>query len=331
MDEKEKIEVVTGIDVYQSEEKAAIDIQIATAKAYPREIKRCVDEAIAVVTMDKATAETCNYSLPRGGKSIAGPSVHLARVLAQVWGNLRIESKVINITHNQIISQAVCFDLEKNYAVKVEVRKRITNKHGQKFNDDMITVTGNASNAIAYRNAVFAVIPKAVTEKVYHASKNMITGDLSSEEKLIGKRNQVLKGFNDTYGVSEKQILTVLGLETIRQIKQDEIFFLIGLAQAIKDGDTTIADTFGTKKPKDNSKISEEIKKVQELIKGKKQKSTGKEDLKLKKMVFKSEDEARDFFIKDNGLVAASVEGKELYETSRELGIEVVINDGKLM
>ena len=268
---EEKIKVIqTDIDIYQSEEKAAIDIQIATAKAYPREIRRCVEEAIAVVTMDKATAETCNYSLPRGGKSISGPSVHLARVLAQVWGNLRVESKVINITHNQIVSQAICFDLEKNYAVKIEVRKKITNKQGQKFNDDMITVTGNAANAIAYRNAVYAVVPKAVVNKVYDASKNMITGDLSTEELLIKKRNTVLKRFQNTYNVSEKEILTVLGLETIRQIKQDELLHLIGLGQAIEDGDTTVADTFGGKKSKKKAKSPEEVQKEKDLLKKKK-------------------------------------------------------------
>lgn len=257
MSEEIAIAQVETVDLY-NDEKAAIDVQIATAKRFPREIRRATDNSIAVATMDKQTAETCNYSLPRGGVNVAGPSVHLARIIAQEWGNLRVESKVISITNNQVVSQAVCFDLEKNYAVKVEVRKKITNKEGKRFNDDMITVTGNAANAIAYRNAVFAVIPKSVTDKVYNAAKNMITGDLSSEEKLIKKRKAIIDGFKENYNVTEAQILEVLGLNSINQIKQDEIVNLIGLAQAIKDGDTTVAETFLT------TKIAVADKKVQE-------------------------------------------------------------------
>jgi hypothetical protein len=259
------------IGVYNSGEKAAIDIQVATAKQYPRSVKKAIDNSIAIATLDKETAETCTYSLPRGGKKINGPSVHLARIIAQNWQNLRIESKVVGITQNQVISEAVCFDLETNYAVKVQVRKNILqnefsngNATGRKvkMNEDMITVTGNAANAIAYRNAVFAVIPKAVTDKVYSAAKNMITGDLSTEEKLIKKRKAILDGFLDNYTVTEDQILEVLGLRSVNQIKQDEIAELIGLAQAIKDGDTTIFDTFGKTNTAEKEKSNKRVKDI---------------------------------------------------------------------
>ena len=277
---EEKIEIIqTGIDIYQSEEKAAIDTQIATAKAYPRDIVRSTNDAIAIVAMNKETAESCNYSLPRGGKPITGPSVHMARIIAQEWGNLRVESKVINITPNQIVSQAVCFDLQKNYAVKVEVRKNILQneyengrKTGRKvrMNEDMITVTGNAANAIAYRNAVFSVIPKSVVDKVHLAAKNMITGNLSTDEELISKRKKMSEWFDTNHGVKEKQILEALGLNSINQIKQDQIITLIGIAQALKDGDVTVAETFGGKKTKKKAKSPEEVQKEKDLLKKKK-------------------------------------------------------------
>jgi len=114
-----------GIDIYQSEEKAAIDTQIATAKRFPRDIVKCVEEALFMVTMDKDVAESCSYSLPRGDKKITGPSVHLARIITQTWGNMRAETKVVDITDTAIVSQAICYDLEKNYAFKVTVRKNI--------------------------------------------------------------------------------------------------------------------------------------------------------------------------------------------------------------
>ena len=334
MSEELEITQVEGIEVYQSDEKAAIDIQVATAKQYPRNVKRAVDNSIAIATMDKETAETCNYSLPRGGKNVSGPSVHLARIIAQNWQNLRVESKVTNITNTQIVSQAVCYDLETNYAVKIEVRKKITKANGERFNDDMITLHGNVTNAIAFRNAVFAVIPKAVTEKVYRASKNMITGDLSNEEKLIKKRKQVIDGFKDTYGVTEEQIIEVLGLNSINQIKQDEIVQLIGLAQAIKDGDTTVNYTFNGTKKATKDKADNKVEKINNDLKNlMEKKGKTEQENKPDVLTVESEDEARTFFTEKMGILPENVTGKKLFETAKELNFEIIIQskDGKLL
>jgi len=254
--EDQIIQTNANLETYHSDDKAAIDVQIATAKAYPRDIDRAVSNSIAIATMDKSTAETCSYSLPRGTKKINGPSVHLARMIAQSWQNLRIESRISEITSTQVVSHSVCFDLENNYAVKVEVRRSIMQsvwEHGKKttkkerMNDDMITVTGNAANAIAYRNAVFAVIPQAVTNKVSEAAKTKITGDLTSEVALSKRRNMAFLYFKTNYNITEAQILSVFGLQNINQFKQDEIVSLLGLQQAIKDGDTSVKDTFLSK------------------------------------------------------------------------------------
>jgi hypothetical protein len=265
MEDSLKIQQVDAVELMEASARAEYDVQIATAKKFPREVKRAVDNAIAIVTMDKETASSCGYALPRAGKNISGASVHLARILAAEWGNLRVEAKVVNITETQVVSQAVCFDLEKNYAVKVEVRKSIVGKRGR-FTEDMITVTGNAANAIAYRNAVFAVIPKSVIDKAYKASRDLIVGDLSDEAKLIKKRKQILDGFKETYGVSESEVLKVMGLNTINQIKQDEIIQLIALAQAIKDGDTTVDEAFD-RKSEDEKKAHEKSEQMAAKIK----------------------------------------------------------------
>lgn len=262
MEEELKIEEV-GIEIYQSQERAVIDSQIATARAYPRNIKRSVERAIDTVTLDKETAQMCNYSLPRGGKTISGPSVHLAKVLAQSWGNMRVEAKVVSVDKTSLTSQAVAFDLENNLAIKVEVKRSIMTKNGR-MNEDMQTVTGNAANAIALRNAIISVVPKMVVDKVYNAAKNFITGDLSDEAKLMKKRRSVLDGFKNTYSVEESEVLKVIGKTSIDHIDKDDIITLIGLAQAIKDGDTTVEDTFRSKSAK--SPKNSESERVSEFI-----------------------------------------------------------------
>lgn len=286
----EAVEVME-VSVYEAQDKAMIDMQIATAKKYPRNVQRAIQNSMAIITLDVATAQTCNYSVPRGGKSISGPSVHLAKILAQNWGNMRIEAKVVATDDKHVTSQAICLDLETNLAIKVEIKRSIVGKFGR-YNDDMITMTGNAGNSIALRNAVLAVIPKGIVDKCYTTAKQMITGDVSDETKLIAKRKQVADGLKDTYSVSEKEILAAVGKQAINHVTPDDIISLIGIGQAIRDGDTTVEQAFkGAKGPADTVTIEDldllfqskkgaltpdELKNAERIIAGKEEKSYAK-------------------------------------------------------
>jgi hypothetical protein len=240
--ETDVIQQVSPQVVYE-QDKAAIDVQISTAKAYPRNITRATQNALAIVTIDADTAKTCTYSVPRGGKAITGPSVHLAKILAQVWGNMRVEAKVVSIDATQVTSEAVCFDLENNLAIKTQVKRSIVGRTGR-YSEDMITVTGNAANSIALRNAVLSVIPRAIVDKIYNAAKQTITGDVSDKTKLIAKRKQVVDALKDTYSVTEKEILFAIGKAAVDHITPDDLVVLIGIGTAIKDGDTTVDQAF---------------------------------------------------------------------------------------
>ena len=223
-------------------EKANVDVQVTTAKQFPRNVTRAIQNSIVMATIDPETAQMMRYALPRGGKPITGPSVHLAKLIVSNWGNVRAEAKVVQITDSQVVSRGRCWDLENNVATAIEVRRNIKGKNGQRFSDDMITVVGNAANSIAFRNAVFSVIPKAVTDKVYRAAQECITGDLSDEAKLLQKRTNCLKFFNDEYGITEEQVIKLCGKQTVNQIKADEIALMLGIYQSLKDGDTTVEE-----------------------------------------------------------------------------------------
>lgn len=257
-------------------ERANVDSQVATAKQYPRDIKRAINNSIVMATMDSQTAQSMGYALPRGGKPITGPSVHLAKLIVSNWGNIRAEAKVVKITDKQVISRGTCWDLENNVATAFEVRRSIINKYGKRFTDDMITVTGNAANSIAYRNAVFSVIPKAVTDKVYQAAQHFITGDLSTEEKLIARRKKCLDFFKDEYGITEKEVIMICGKQTVNQIKSDEISLLLGIAQSLKDGDTTVDDLMKPYRKEENKDII--AKKAAEAAQAAQKSADGKKE-----------------------------------------------------
>lgn len=217
-----------------------VDVQIATAKQYPRSIKAFKDQAMQMATFDEATAAGCFYSLPRGGKPIEGPSARLAEIVLSAWGNVRADAKVVAVEDKEIVAEAMTWDLEKNVAIRVQVRRRITGKNGQRFNDDMITVTGNAACAIALRNSVFKVIPNVFTNAIYHAARKAAIGDIQT---IAAKRAEMVAYFGKM-GVTPDRVFAAVGKSNVEEIGLDELATLKGVATAIKDNEFSVDEAF---------------------------------------------------------------------------------------
>lgn len=247
MSEEIKIIETESVDVFSAQERAAIDSQIATAKRYPRDLQRVKNNSIAIVSMDKETAESCRYAKPTAGKNVTGPSVHLARIICQQYGNIRVQQRIKMIDQKSIVAEAVAFDLETNYAVSVEARRSIIGKTGQRFSDSVIETNAMAILAIAERNAILKVIPKAVTDSVYKAAFDFANGDLSNEQKILAARKKALDFFAEKYEATEADVLKVLGLRSVGQIGAEQIADLRGYMQSLKDGELTADELFGKK------------------------------------------------------------------------------------
>lgn len=220
--------------------KAEIDIQIATAKNFPRSLKSFIDKATSMATVSEDVAASCNYALPRGGKSLEGPTVRLAEIVCASYGNVRAAARVIANDGKTITAQGICHDLETNYSASVEVKRRITDKNGKTFNEDMQVVTGNAACAIAFRNAVFKVVPSALVNEVYEKSKEVAKG---TAETLVVRREKALNYFR-TLGVTDKQISDVLEIKRVEDIDLEKLSTLTGMRSLIKNGESTIKDLF---------------------------------------------------------------------------------------
>ena len=237
----------TGMEVFEAQERAAIDTQVATAKRYPRDLARVRNNSIAIACMDKETAESCRYAKPVGGKNVTGASVHLARIICQQYGNIRVQQRIKMIDAKTIVAEAVAFDMETNYAVCVEARRSILDKNGQRYKESVIETNAMGILAIAERNAILKVIPKAIIDSVYKAAFNLANGDLSDGEKLIIARQKALDFFKNTHGILEEQVLSVLNLRSVNQIGAEQIADLRGYIQSVKDGEITIDELFGKK------------------------------------------------------------------------------------
>ncbi len=234
---------VIGSSALQQITQAETETQITTAKRYPRDFSRVKKSMLSLATLDEETAAGCFYKLARQGKTIEGPSVRMAEIAISCFQNIRAGARVVANDGKTITAQGFCHDLENNVAVSVEVKRRITNKDGVTYSEDMQVVTGNAACAIAFRNAALKVVPGALVKPVWEAAKQCAVGDIKT---IADRRSQALKYFA-SLGVNEKKVLAMLGKSGVDAIDLTDIETLLGLRTAIKEGSTTVDEAFAAK------------------------------------------------------------------------------------
>lgn len=250
---EEGIQIIdnSGIEVFEAQERAAIDSQVATAKRYPRNLTRVKENSIKIACMDKETAESCRYAKPVGDKKVVGASVHLARIVCQQYGNIRVQQRIKLIDSKTIVAEAVAFDMETNYAVCVEARRSILDKFGMRYKESVIETNAMAILAIAERNAILKVVPKSIIDTVYNEAFRFANGDLSDNAKLIIARDKAFEFFKNEYAATEDEVVSCLGLKTKEAIKPEHIVDLRGYMQSLKDKEITVEELFNRKKDRE--------------------------------------------------------------------------------
>lgn len=246
MNEDQPMELIESSSQLEVMERAQIDIQVATAKRYPRNIKTFLAEAESMITATVETAESCFYVLKRKGKGgkeafIEGPSIRLLEIAAVAYGNVRYGSTIVKEDEKFVTTRGGAFDIQKNVAISVDVRRRITTSDGKKFGDDMIAVTCNAAGAIARRNALNGVIPRSYVNQLCDKAKEVAAG---KAESLATRRDKAFSYFREKLGVEEVKVLKFLEKTSLHDVTTDDLVNLSGLKTALKEGDATIDEVF---------------------------------------------------------------------------------------
>jgi len=245
---------------------------------------------MSMATFSEDVAESCSYSVPRDGKSVDGPSVRLAEIVVSNFGNVRAGARVIANDGKTITAQGICHDLESNYCCTVEVKRRITNKQGRTYSEDMQVLTGNAACSIAFRNSVFKVVPFAMVQPIYDAARLVAKG---TAETLVKRRDKAIEFFR-SLKITDAQICETLDIKKIEDIDLDKLSILSGMKSAIKNGESSASSMFEKavekidvedlillfemKKPALSEK---EIAEATRIIDGKEEKSYSKLQAKL--------------------------------------------------
>jgi hypothetical protein len=214
---------------------AEADQRVATAKKYPRSITEFMRRAIERATIDEETAATMWFSLPRGGKQIEGPSIRLAEVCFGAWKNSQAGTRVIAVEEKMVRVAGMAWDMEDNTYLTDEVTRRITNRDGKRFNDDMIQTTIRATASIARRNAIFGIVPRAYVNKIMQAAKQAALGKGTMEQRVTKiKEEWALLGAN------QDQVLKLIHRKGWSDLSLDDVLYLKGLRTAIIDKEISL-------------------------------------------------------------------------------------------
>ena len=179
--------------------RAAQEVQAAMiiAKKFPRDVfaaeKRILDACKRPVLADQAI-----YAYPRGGTTVEGPSIRLAEVLAQNWGN--IDTGIIELEqgNGESTMMAYCWDLETNtrqtkiFAVPHE---RHTKQGVTKLKDprDIYELTAN-QGARRQRACILGVIPGDIVDAAVEACNKTMAGQ-GGGEPLADRVKKMLAAF----------------------------------------------------------------------------------------------------------------------------------------
>lgn len=248
--------------------RAELDVQISTAKAYPRKNPQLIlDQAIALATIDEATAQACFYCLPRKEKDgtkkeIKGASIRLAEIIATSWGNLHAATRIIENDGRHITAEGVAWDLESN--VKITKQNKVSiwfgedkkkGHAGYQASQDMQTVLAGAASAKALRNAIFTVIPMALTSRVLEKAMSFAVGD----QKTVKSKAATVIDKLVKMGIDQQKILDYYGRTSAGDITSEDLASLIGVGTAIKEGHIKIEEVFETEKVDDGLSAAERI------------------------------------------------------------------------
>lgn len=256
-----------------------VKAMVFMAKQFPRDIAQSY-QRIMMACERKLLAESAAYQYPRGAEKVTGPSIRLAEVLAQNWGNMDYGVVELEQKPGESVAMSYAWDLETNvrqakiFTVKHE---RHTKKGAYKLTDprDIYEIVAN-QGARRLRACILGVIPGDIVDKALQKCQQTLMGD--TKEPLMDRLNVVLDAFNKTFGVNTEMIEKYFGYKLSAFTEQD-LVNLRKIGTSLRDGMAKREDYFEVpgveKKTEGTSKVEEDF---EEYLKQQEQKGGPEHD-----------------------------------------------------
>ena len=177
--------------VEQSRAIAEVQAAVVVAQSHPRDKVRALNEALESCRT-RAVAENAFFKFPRGGQSVSGETIHLARELARCWGN--IDYKIAELSRDDENGSsemlALAWDLETNARSSLTfIVPHLRDKRGgpERLTDVRDIYENNANmGARRLRECIFAVLPKYLVQAA--ADECRMTLETGNSEVPLPKR-----------------------------------------------------------------------------------------------------------------------------------------------
>lgn len=230
--------------------------KLVIAKRFPRNEALAFDEAMQACRR-AGLAEEAFWSFPRGRETITGSSIHLARELARVWGNIEYNIRELSRKDGVSEMQAFAWDLQTNTLVT----QNFTVKHwrdtkggGYALTDerDIYELTAN-QGARRLRGCIFAVLPSDLILAAEEECRKTLAG--SKDEPIRDRVRKMLDGFSKL-GVSAAMIEARLG-HSLDAVLPEEVAELRSIYTSIRQGVTSAGEWFGGATKPERTEASE--------------------------------------------------------------------------
>ncbi len=226
--------------------RSAQEIQAAMIMAmhHPRNQIQSYNRIMEACKRPRLAAEA-TYSYPRGGTKVEGPSIRLAEVLAQNWGNIDFGMIELERTENQSSIMAYAWDLETNTrqtkVFQVDHVRYSRAKGRAKLEDprDVYEVVAN-QGARRIRSCILGIIPGDIVDAALEECEKTLLG--SKDVPLKDRIRSMVAKFSEV-GVDQKQIEARLG-HNIEATSIQEVVGLQKIYRSIADGMSKPAEWF---------------------------------------------------------------------------------------
>ena len=230
-------------------ERAEIDMQITTAKKYPRSITKFLKKASEIISLDEDTALSCIYRRPvgkddegPGTKMVEGRSIRFAEIVFSTYGNIRVSDIIAEMQPRYVKAIGYAIDLESNAAARREVVESTVRKNGAPYSERMRIVAAKAAASKARRDAILSVIPQGILKQLYDLARQIAFG--KGDQMTMKKRRTNLLEWLNKIGIEKERAFVILEVKGIDDIGIEQLEILAGLKTAIQDGDITIDEAF---------------------------------------------------------------------------------------
>jgi transcriptional regulator with XRE-family HTH domain len=239
--------------VASSREMEEVKGQIFMAQVNPRDQFKA-EQRIIDACKRLSLAQTAVYQYPRGGQKVTGPSIRLAEVLAQNWGNISFGVKELEQRSGESIMMAYAWDCETNTRVEkiFNVPHRRTTKKGiQKLTDERdIYELGANMGSRRVRACILSVIPGDIVESAIRQCYSTIEN--GQDEPIKDRIKKMLTSFKEKYGITQEQIEKRFGYKADSFTEYD-LIQATNIRNSLKDNMTKIEDWFEKDSKKTNT------------------------------------------------------------------------------